>query len=389
MADKIPVKPRVLLVYDYFSPAFKAGGPIQSLVNLVQALHDKYEFYVLAGCYEYGENKPMPGIRVNEWNNWNGMCSVYYWRSSVMDIRNVRREIQSLKPDIVFINGIYSPYFNILPLYLMKGRARLVISARGMLHAGALSQKSFKKKLFLFLLEKLNLLQGVIFHATDEQESLFIKKQFGSSSHVTIAGNFPRRMSYKEPAEKQYGSLKMASIALISPMKNHLHVLEALLSVKGQVKYVIAGPVKDADYWKACCAVINSLPENIKVEYLGPVEPAKTTALIEDSDIIVLPSKSENFGHAILEALQVGRPVITTDQTPWKDLQISKAGFTLGLQDLTVHISKCLQYYTDLAGAAMQSESKNARSYAEQHIHFSELNGQYESLFGKPRHFLK
>lgn len=380
----MPAKRKLLLVYDYFAPAYKAGGPIQSLVNLVQALNEKYDISVLTGCYEFGETEPMQSIKVNEWNNWNGQCSVYYWKPSFPGIGKIRQVLHALNPDVVFINGIYSVFFNLMPLVLLRNRARIILSARGMLHAGALSQKSFKKKIFLSLLKKLNLLDGVNFHATDEQESLFIKKQFGPSSSVFIAGNYPRSVGYAKPGFKKEGILHLLSVALISPMKNHLLVLQALRSVNGKVQYTIAGPVKDDNYWKECNDVIRSLSPDIQVEYLGPVEPLKTNTLIESADIIVLPSKSENFGHAILEALQAGRPVITTDQTPWLDLQKSKAGFTLSLEGLTQRLTECIQYYVNLNDQEMVNASKQARLYAEQHIHLPELTERYDQMFGLP-----
>jgi glycosyltransferase involved in cell wall biosynthesis len=37
------------------------------------------------------------------------------------------------------------------------------------------------------------------------------------------------------------------------------------------------------------------------------------------ADAMVLPTKSENFGFAVLEALWVGTPVVTTTFTPWND----------------------------------------------------------------------
>ena len=56
-----------------------------------------------------------------------------------------------------------------------------------------------------------------------------------------------------------------------------------------------------------------------------------------------MPTLGENFGHSILEALAASLPVLISDQTPWRDLEMRKAGFDLPLGDrdqFTVAIDK-------------------------------------------------
>jgi glycosyltransferase involved in cell wall biosynthesis len=55
-----------------------------------------------------------------------------------------------------------------------------------------------------------------------------------------------------------------------------------------------------------------------RVEWMGEIWGDAKWAYFQGADLFVLPSHSENFGLAILEALQVGTPVLTTNQTPWE-----------------------------------------------------------------------
>ncbi len=48
-------------------------------------------------------------------------------------------------------------------------------------------------------------------------------------------------------------------------------------------------------------------------------------------DVLFLPTRSENFGHVIHEALSVGVPVLISDQTPWSDLEANGAGWNIAL----------------------------------------------------------
>ena len=48
-------------------------------------------------------------------------------------------------------------------------------------------------------------------------------------------------------------------------------------------------------------------------------------------DFFTLPTQHENFGHVFIEAWAAGLPVITSDQTPWRDLQAKGIGWDIPL----------------------------------------------------------
>ena len=45
---------KILIIYEFFYPAYKAGGVIQSLRNMIALLHNDVDFYY--GCF-VGFNK--------------------------------------------------------------------------------------------------------------------------------------------------------------------------------------------------------------------------------------------------------------------------------------------------------------------------------------------
>ena len=68
----------------------------------------------------------------------------------------------------------------------------------------------------------------------------------------------------------------------------------------------------------------------VRCHSMGIAERCHWTGLVSDvdrawayanADVYVLPSHKENFGNTVQEALGSGTPVVTTDQTPWLDLE--------------------------------------------------------------------
>lgn len=62
--------------------------------------------------------------------------------------------------------------------------------------------------------------------------------------------------------------------------------------------------------------------------------------IIRANHIFALPTRGENFGHSIFEALAAGRPVLISDQTPWRGLAAEKAGWDLDLSSPDVFVER-------------------------------------------------
>jgi len=381
------LKKRILIFYDHFYPAYKAGGPVQSLVNLVRQLNDQYDFYIVCKPHEMNETELLKAVTINEWNNWEDKAHVMYWNYSWDKKSEIKKLIHEIKPAIIYINGLFSLYFNILPLiYSIQQQSslltyKIVLSSRGMLHTGALSQKKLKKNVFLFLFQFLNWQKKVRWHATDKQETVFIKKQFGESVDVSVAGNFPNLLPVIPSADKKKNELILGTIALISPMKNHLEVLNALMEVKGSVQWHIYGPVKDEAYWEVCKKQIALLPTTVQVHYHNEMPPDRLSKAMEQFQVFIMPSKSENFGHALAEALSAGKPVITTTSTPFNDLEKHKAGYSIELNELKPGLVNSIQQLIDMNEQAFAELCINAKKYADKQFQIHKLVEQYQSLF--------
>jgi glycosyltransferase involved in cell wall biosynthesis len=347
---------------------------------------DAIEFKIICG------NKDLDGTVLNvpfdKWVTYNSHTQIWYSSSNNI-LPVLKKQIETHKPAYLFIIGMYDWAYNFKPLAFTAG-VKKIISVRGMLHPGALSQKGFKKKIYLRLWKMLGLQNQPIFHATDEAEKKYINTVFGSRARVMVAGNFPNTLQVQPVMKKKPGFLRLASIALISPMKNILMVLEALRSwqltvdreqaATAIIEYDIYGPVKDKNYWQQCQSVIKTLPANITVNYHGDIAPDKITGALAASHVFILPSKSENFGHSLYEALSAGRPVITSNNTPWNNLEAAKAGVNVSL-DSTDELQNAIAFFAAMNQDELEVWSNGARDYAENAVKVEDISRQYEEMF--------
>ncbi|MEO7766996.1 MAG: glycosyltransferase [Ferruginibacter sp.] len=369
----------IFICIDWFYPAFKAGGPVQSVANLVARYHRPGTRFKIYCSNTDLDGTVLTGVAFDEWITFNAYTEVRYVSRANLTIAAIKREVKHTKADILFINGIYSWHFNFVPLFFCKVPLK-IISVRGMLHSGALAQKPFKKKVYLWCWKMLGLHRRNRFHASNNDEKQFIQNTFGKTTSISVASNFPRSFSVQAPGYKIAGNLQLVSVALISAMKNYLPVLQALEHCTEMINYAIYGPVKDPGYWQQCLEQVKQLPANIRVQYHGDLDPTKIEEALKGSQVFILPSKSENFGHAIYEALSAGKPVVTSDKTPWNNLFKHNAGINVTVER-TGELENAIRFFAAMNAEEFSKWNKGAREYAVKAIDLRAIQLQYDHMF--------
>jgi glycosyltransferase involved in cell wall biosynthesis len=367
----------IFICIEWFHPAYRAGGPVQSIANLVNHYGEGQVNFQIFCSNKDLDGSVNRGVVFDEWVFHNERTQV--WFASGNSVARFKRAVGQCKADVIFVIGIYSWYFNLVPLLFGKAPVK-IISARGMLHPGALLQKSLKKNIYLFIWKLFGIQRRYFFHATDSAEKGFIQACFGKQARVFVAGNIPRVFSFQPVLHKEAGHLRMVSIALIGPMKNIALVLDALQYCKQSIEYAIYGPVKDDAYWQQCLVKINLLPSNIKVAYHGDLVPTQVENTLSAYEVFILPSKSENFGHAIVEALSAGKPVITSHYTPFNDLQEKKAGKNVAVENVE-DITAAIDFFAAMEPDEFEVWNNGASAYAGLRMNMELLKGEYDAMF--------
>ncbi len=331
------MRKKLLIMVEWFTPGFKAGGPIQSCLNIALALKNDFDIYVLTTDTDHGEKKPYKGVITNKWIVEEAVnVHVFYAKKSLLSFKQIAQQIKIIAPDYIYLNLLFSPHFVIFPIWLKYSRqlnGKLVLSPRGALYDSALSLKWYKKKPLLLLYKLIRIHRFVIFHATNKREDQAIKNFF-INSNVIIANNLPNiNQPVYKTIHKNNGEINCIFIARIVPIKNLLYVLKCLQNIKAKVNFSIVGPAENFLYFNECENFILNLPDNISVHYLGAKNHAALVELLQTNHLFILPTTGENFGHSIFESFLAGRPVLISDQTPWANLHSLNIGWDLPLHN--------------------------------------------------------
>ena len=376
---------RILVFIDWFLPGYKAGGPVRSMANMVEHLEQEFDFFVVTRNTEYLENTPYNTVTSNSWNSFLNHVRVYYCSEEQATLKKWIELIKEIRPHKVYINGIYSLKFSLLPLWAAKTQKtpEIIVAPRGMLAQSAINVKSRKKKAFLAMVRMLGLYKDVTWHVTNSKENEAVNKSITQRGIRHVAPNLPRKSNTDfSTLGKLSGELLLCTLARIAPEKNTLFALECLAKVKDDINVTLHlfGQIYDQAYWDLCCQAIVKLPRHITVDYKGVVPPEEISKTIQQYHCLFLPSRGENFGHVILECLMAGRPVIISDQTPWLELPKQNAGWDLPLSQ-PVRFSTTIEQLALMHQDSFNQLCHGSHALAEQVNNNQEVLETYRKMF--------
>ncbi|WP_421892761.1 glycosyltransferase [Marinoscillum sp.] len=220
------------------------------------------------------------------------------------------------RTDMIHNHGLYM-YTSWLATKLKKTRdIRMMVHVHGMMEPWILRRSKLKKAIVNLLFENYKYKNAEYWRALTHKEADQIRG-FGVNGKIIIAPNgidlepidsFLENLK-KVPVEKKtilfLGRLHEKK-GLVPFLKTWLSLP---LSIRRQWQLKIAGPDDGA-----LSELFNLKGTNDGVEFLGPVTGQRKFEVLEQCDLFVLPSFSEGFSMALLEACAFSKPIILTDQ---------------------------------------------------------------------------
>lgn len=247
--------------------------------------------------------------------------------------------------EVVHFHGVWEPAFLRISAHCRRVRIPYVVSPHGMLEPWARRHKQWKKWGWFLLFERRHLAGAARLLATSQIEASNLGNLFPYSQCVALPLGLTAESGADYKAARRvlgWGETETVLLFLsrIHPKKGLHLLLRALVglnvSAKKNARLVIVGG-GEKNYLRALIDFAAReqacLP---RIEWVGEVWGDSKWRYFQGADLFCLPSFSENFGLAVLEALQVGTRVLTTNQTPWTDIPSWGAGFVSEATEMAV-----------------------------------------------------
>lgn len=242
-----------------------------------------------------------------------------------------------INPHSLFhIHGLWSP---LLHRAVAVARARhmpYVISTRGMMAGWALQHKAFKKRIAWLLYQKNDLQKADRIVVSSEFEKAEVMNRLPQSAFDVMPNGChpkPNIPALTAPLLEKNGVRWALAMGRLHPVKGYRELIDAWAAVApGAWKLAIAGP-DESNHLDTLKSLVSSHGLARQVIFLGTVDDHQKWQLFEQCELFLAPSRTENFGMAIAEALQSGTPVITTTGTPWQMIPQYNCGWWIELDD--------------------------------------------------------
>jgi glycosyltransferase involved in cell wall biosynthesis len=260
---------------------------------------------------------------------------------SGVDVRSsspIKELGESRAQEVVHFHGIWQPGFLKVSAHCRRRKIPYVVSPHGMLEPWAFKHKWWKKWPYFQFVEKRHLAGARSLVATSESEAHNLRKFFPSSPCEALplgltASKFPDYLRARSALGWNDSELILLFLSRIHPKKG-LHLLLAALAKIGpqrnqRARLVIVGGGEPFYLRKLRRFQEGHRSRLPRIDWVGEVWSEKKWAYLQGADLFCLPSYSENFGLAVLEAMQVGTRVLTTTQTPWAAISSWNAGYVV------------------------------------------------------------
>lgn len=229
---------------------------------------------------------------------------------------------------------------------------------------------------------------AVLHYTTEEEKRLATPYSLGVPGvviplGVSVPDNLPAH-GFLQQKYPEIGSRKVIIYFGRVNFKKGLDILSRafgqLLRQRQDVHLVIAGP-DDEGYGDK---VRGWLYEGRALEhttFTGMLSGFDKWAALRDANIFVLPSYSENFGIAVVEAMACGLPVVISNKVNiWREVESAGAGIVIGCN--AEECTQAMAWLLDHPREAREMGAKGA-AFVRERFNWSTVGAQLEDVYSR------
>jgi glycosyltransferase involved in cell wall biosynthesis len=296
-----------------------SSGPSYSVLRLCESLRDLGVQVTLASLDSPGHRQVPDWVRRFERSIGPARLGRSRAMASWLD-----EEASAGRVDLIHNHSLWMMP-NVYPGDVARRRAvPYLVSPRGTLSAAAFASGSLAKRLMWPLFQRPSLQTTSCFVATSLAEALDIRR---AGYEVPIA-SIPNGIDIPEMLRPRRQRRTLLYLGRIHPIKQ----VDVLVQVWARIAHTmpdwdlrIVGPDNNG-HLDQLQRLANRLGTR-RLTFEGELRGERKLEAYREADLYVLPTKTENFGVTVAEALAAGTPVIVTTGAPWRDLGSRGAGW--------------------------------------------------------------
>ena len=307
---------RVLHVIPDLAP--ETGGPVTAVLGLAEA-QAEHGHQVSIAATDYGLDKT-PELNGVEFNLF--ACRYDAWRWSPELGRYLERVVKNY--DIIMVESLWQYPTFIAGRVCRAARMPYVVSPNGMLDSWSLSQKAWKKRPYMTLIERATLLGANAIHLTSEGELTHSRLNRWRVPKVVIPLGLHKSRYTDLPDgggfSDRYPELSGKQIILFLGRLHYKKQPDVVIRAfhracfeRPDAHLVLAGTGEQA-YLQSLQELVKSLGIQDRVLFTGILKGEAVKEAYCAATVFVLPSWQENFGLSMVEAMAAGCPIIVSDQ---------------------------------------------------------------------------
>ncbi|MCL0066618.1 glycosyltransferase [Thermodesulfovibrionales bacterium] len=314
------------------------GGPTKVVAGLTETLAKKgVEVTIFAPIEKGDEEKIIRPKRVNLRLFEQGFFARWWPGYSSGLAKAVAKEMEQF--DLVHIHELWSHPHLVASRVARKSGKPYIVTIHGGLEPWAINHKAFKKKIYSALIQRRILQKAVALHAITNEEVKHIQ-DFGVDNKIVMIPNGINPQEFqtlpaRQELEQLYPSLAGKQVVLFLGRLHPIKGLDILARAFGKVVrerndvYLLAVGQDSNGYQGKIEKILEAEGALGKVIFTGMLTGQKKLAAFSRANVFVLPSYSEGFSMAILEAMICGLPIIITHPCNFPEVAEAEAGIVI------------------------------------------------------------